>query len=43
LDAQVRVVALIRDPRDVCVSLYHHSRAIKGISYKGTWDEWVDR
>ena len=37
----VRIVVVARDPRDVMVSLYHHSRAIKGISWGGTWDEWV--
>ena len=24
------------------VSLYYHSRSIKGISYSGTWDEWFE-
>ena len=38
----VRVVVVVRDPRDVCVSLYYHSRSIKGISYGGSWDEWFD-
>ncbi|KAL1499896.1 hypothetical protein AB1Y20_012579 [Prymnesium parvum] len=38
----VRVVCVVRDPRDVCVSLFHHSRAIRGIAYGGSWDEWCD-
>ena len=39
-EASILVVA--RDPRDVMVSLYYHSRSIKGISYEGTWDEWYE-
>ena len=27
-----RVVVVVRDPRDVCVSLYYHSRSIRGTS-----------
>jgi tetratricopeptide (TPR) repeat protein len=38
----VKVVIVVRDPRDVMVSLYYHSKSIKGISYQGTWDEWFD-
>ena len=37
-----KVVVVVRDPRDVMVSLYYHSRSIKGISYEGSWDEWFD-
>ena len=37
----VRVLAVVRDPRDVCLSLYHHSRAIRAVSYRGSWAEWV--
>jgi hypothetical protein len=37
-----KVVVVVRDPRDVMVSLYYHSRALKGISWDGTWDEWVE-
>jgi phytoene dehydrogenase-like protein len=29
----VRVLLVVRDPRDVMVSLYYHSRAIRGIGY----------
>ena len=32
----------VRDPRDVMVSLYYHSRSITGISYQGSWDEWFE-
>ena len=39
---QVRVVVVVRDPRDVMVSLYYHSRSIKGISYRGSWSEWFE-
>ena len=36
----VRVVVVIRDPADIMASLYYHSRAIKGISYQGSWHDW---
>ena len=29
---RARVIVVVRDPRDVMVSLYYHSRSIKGIS-----------
>ena len=38
----VKVISIARDPRDVCVSLYHHSRAIKAISWEGSWELWTD-
>ena len=36
------VVVVVRDPRDVAVSLYHHSRALKAVSYRGSWDAFLD-
>ena len=38
----VKVVVVVRDPRDVMVSLYYHSRALKGVGWEGTWDQWFD-
>ena len=38
----VRALVAVRDPRDVCVSLYHHSRALKAVSYSGSWSAWLD-
>ena len=29
-----KVIVVVRDPRDVMVSLYYHSRALKGISWE---------
>lgn len=40
--AEARVVVVVRDPRDVMVSLFYHSRSIRGISYAGTWDDWFE-
>ena len=40
--SDAKVVVVVRDPRDVMVSLYYHSRSIKGISWQGTWDEWFE-
>ena len=37
-----KVIVVVRDPRDVMVSLFHHSRSIAGISYGGSWDEWFE-
>lgn len=37
-----KVVVVVRDPRDVMVSLYYHSKSIRGISYTGSWDDWFD-
>jgi tetratricopeptide (TPR) repeat protein len=39
---EARVLLVVRDPRDVMVSLYYHSRSIKGIAWQGSWDEWFD-
>ena len=39
---ECRILVVVRDPRDVMVSLFYHSRSIKGIAYSGTWDEWFD-
>ncbi len=39
---EARILVVVRDPRDVMVSLFYHSRSIKGISYAGTWDEWFE-
>ena len=36
------MVVVVRDPRDVMVSLYYHSRSITGIAYEGSWDEWFE-
>ena len=38
----VRALVAVRDPRDVCVSLYFHSRALKAVSYSGSWSAWLD-
>ena len=38
----VRALVAVRDPRDVCVSLYFHSRALKAVSYSGSWSTWLD-
>ena len=37
----VRALVAVRDPRDVCVSLYYHSRALKAVSYSGSWSAWL--
>jgi tetratricopeptide (TPR) repeat protein len=38
----IRVLVCARDPRDVAVSLFFHSRAIKAVSYAKGWDAWID-
>ena len=40
--ADARVVVVVRDPRDVLVSLYYHSRSIRGIAYDGSFDDWFE-
>ena len=37
-----KVVVVVRDPRDVMVSLYYHSRALHAIQWRGSWDEWFE-
>ena len=42
LPRHAKAVIVVRDPRDVMVSLYYHSKSIKGISYEGSWDDWFE-
>uniref|UniRef100_A0A2P2I2D8 Sulfotransferase 1A1-like n=1 Tax=Hirondellea gigas TaxID=1518452 RepID=A0A2P2I2D8_9CRUS len=37
-----KVVYVIRDPRDVCISYYHHSRIFFYENFVGTFDQYVD-
>jgi len=39
---KAKVVYLVRDPRDVCVSQYYHDRLFKNQSFKGTFDQFVE-
>ncbi|NEQ78112.1 MAG: sulfotransferase domain-containing protein [Okeania sp. SIO2C9] len=37
-----KYIFLIRNPKDVAVSMYHHLRGKKSISYQGNWDEFFE-
>ncbi len=37
-----KYIFLLRNPKDVAVSMYHHLRAKKSISYQGNWDEFFE-
>jgi len=37
-----KVVYVIRDPRDVCLSYHHHAKLFLYESFKGTLDEYID-
>lgn len=37
-----KVVYLIRDPRDVCISYHHHARLFAHMEYMGTFDQYID-
>jgi len=36
-----KVVYIVRNPKDVCVAYYHHSRLGKHISYDGSFGDWI--
>lgn len=38
----LQIVYVIRDPRDVCISYYHHCRIFKYEDFQGTFDQFVD-
>lgn len=37
-----KVVYVIRDPRDVCISYYHHSLLFKNIQFNGTFEQYME-
>lgn len=37
-----KVVYIIRDPRDVCISYHHHSRLFFHDHYQGSFDQFID-
>lgn len=37
-----KVVYVARNPRDVCVSYYHHQRLVKTVEFRGEFPEFVD-
>ncbi|KAF2352256.1 Alkyl hydroperoxide reductase subunit C/ Thiol specific antioxidant [Trinorchestia longiramus] len=39
---KAKVVYVIRDPRDVCISYHHHSKLFKYEGYTGNFDQYVD-
>ncbi|KAF2358804.1 Sulfotransferase domain, partial [Trinorchestia longiramus] len=40
--SKAKVVYVIRDPRDVCISYHHHCRIFKYEDFEGTFDQFVD-
>jgi len=39
---KAKVVYVIRDPRDTCISYYHHSLLFKNIDFKGTFEQFME-
>ncbi|NES93336.1 sulfotransferase domain-containing protein, partial [Okeania sp. SIO2B9] len=37
-----KYIFLIRNPKDVAVSMYHHLKGKKSISYQGNWDDFFE-
>ena len=37
-----KYIFLMRNPKDVAVSMYHHLRGKKGISYQGNWQDFFE-
>lgn len=37
-----KTILVLRNPKDVLVSLRHHHQNHQGIAWTGTWDEWID-
>lgn len=37
-----KIIYIVRNPKDVCVSLYHFTRYIKETDYKGSFEEFVE-
>ena len=40
-EKKTKIVALVRNPKDVCVSLYHLDRGLKWIDYQGTFEDYL--
>ena len=40
-EKKTKIVALVRNPKDVCVSLYHLGRGLKWIDYQGTFEDYL--
>jgi len=40
--SKAKVVYVIRDPRDACLSYYHHCQLIKHVEFSGTLDQFID-
>eukprot|EP00940_MAST-03C_sp_MAST-3C-sp2_P001684 g1684.t1 len=38
-----RAIVVTRNPKDACVSMFHHARRIPIFEYSGPFDDWVER
>ncbi|KAK6182410.1 hypothetical protein SNE40_010110 [Patella caerulea] len=41
LDLKCKIIQLVRNPKDVCVSYFHHLREMKRIEYEGPFDDFI--
>merc|ERR1712194_573570 len=42
LQSEGRIIIVVRNPKDVLVSLRHHHENNQAIDWNGSWDEWID-
>jgi len=40
---QIRYITMVRNMKDVCVSMYHHSRGIPKLGYDGDFADWDEK
>ena len=40
---RTRAIVVTRNPKDACVSMFHHARRIPVFEYDGSFDDWVAR
>ncbi|XP_050405186.1 sulfotransferase 6B1 [Patella vulgata] len=41
LDQKCKIIQLVRNPKDVCVSYFHHLREMKSLEYGGSFDDFI--